>query len=143
MTTPRRICLVSCVSQKKPHPAPAQDLYTSPLFRKARAYVVKSGSPWFILSAQHGLVHPDEIVDPYDKTLNDMGAAERRVWAQKVQSQMDLALPAADEAIIFAGARYREHLEPWLRRQYASVRVPMQGLQIGKQLQWLSENEPS
>lgn len=143
MSSDRCIYLVSCVSQKTPYCAPARDLYVSPLFQKARAYVLKSDSPWFILSAEHGLVHPDDVLAPYEKTLNNMGTAERRVWSQKVQSQMEQALPAADEVIIFAGARYREHIEPWLRRRFASVRVPMQGLQIGKQLRWLSENEPA
>lgn len=142
MPPDRRIYLVSCVSQKTPYCAPARDLYVSTLFQKARAYVLKSDSPWFILSAEHGLVHPDDVLAPYEKTLNNMRTAERRPWAEKVQIQMERALPDADEVIIFAGVRYREHIEPWLRRRYASVRVPMQGLQIGKHLQWLSENEP-
>ena len=71
-----------------------------------------------------------------------MGVAEQRAWAQKVQSQMEQELPVVDEVLIFAGVLYRECLEPWLRHRFASVQVPMQGLQIGKQLQWLSENEP-
>ena len=132
MSSYRRIYLVSCVSQKTPYPAPARDLYVSPLFQKERAYVLKSGSPWFILSAEHGLVHPDDVLAPYEKTLNNMRVAERRAWAEKVQSQMEQVLPDADEVIIFAGVRYREHLEPWLRHSFASVRVPMQSLQIGK-----------
>ena len=143
MATDRRIYLVSCVSQKTPYPAPARDLYVSPLFRKARAYVLKSGSPWFILSAEHGLVHPDDVLAPYEKTLNNMRVAERRAWAEKVRSQMEQTLPDADEVVILAGARYHEHLEDWLNRRYASVQIPMRGLQIGKQLQWLSENEPA
>lgn len=142
MLSDRRIYLVSCVSQKTPYRAPARDLYVSPLFQKARAYVLKSGSPWFILSAEHGLVHPDDVLAPYEKTLNNMSAAERRSWAQKVQSQMEQMLPDGDEVVIFAGAHYRKHIEPWLRNRFVSVKVPMQGLPIGKQLQWLSENEP-
>ena len=142
MSFDRRIYLVSCVSQKTPYPAPAQDLNTSIWFQKARAYVLKSGSPWFILSAEHGLVHPDDVLTPYDKTLNNMGAAERRAWAEKVQSQMGQSLPDADEVVILAGTRYREHLEDWLHPRFARVQVPMRGLQIGKQLQWLTENEP-
>ena len=71
-----------------------------------------------------------------------MRVAERRAWAEKVQSQMEQALPDADEVIILAGTRYREHLEDWLNRRFAHVQVPMRGLQIGKQLQWLTENEP-
>lgn len=84
----RRIYLVSCVSRKTPYPAPAQDLYTSTWFQKARAYVLRSDSPWFILSAEHGLVHPDDVLIPYEMTLNNMSAAERRAWAEMVQNQM-------------------------------------------------------
>ena len=142
MSSDRRIYLVSCVSQKTTYCAPARDLYVSPWFQKACAYVLKSGSPWFILSAEHGLVHPDHVLAPYEKTLNNMRVAERRAWAEKVQSQMEQALPDADEVIILAGTRYREHLEDWLNRRFAHVQVPMRGLQIGKQLQWLTENEP-
>ena len=63
----RRIYLVSCVSQKLSHPAPAQNLYTSAWFQKARSFVLKSGSPWYILSAEHGLVHPEQVLAPYEK----------------------------------------------------------------------------
>ena len=142
MSSDRRIYLISCVSQKTPYRAPARDLYVSPLFQKARAYVLKSGSPWFILSAEHGLVHPDDVLAPYEKTLNNMRAAERRAWAQKVQHQMEITLPDAEKVVILAGKHYREHLEPWLCSRYASVRVPMRNLRIGEQLRWLSENEP-
>jgi hypothetical protein len=48
--------LVSCVKDKLDHPAPAKDLYTSDLFRKARGYAERVGVPWFILSSEHGLV---------------------------------------------------------------------------------------
>ena len=139
----RRIYLVSCVSQKLSHPAPAQNLYTSAWFQKARSFVLKSGSPWYILSAEHGLVHPEQVLAPYEKTLTTFRAAERREWANQVRVQMEQALPETDEIIVFAGDRYREHLEPWLRRRFARVSVPMRGLQIGKQLQWLSNNEPT
>ena len=134
--------LVSCVSQKYPYPCPAQELYTSAWFNKARDFVLKSGSPWFILSAEHGLVRPNQVLAPYEKTLNNMGVADRRLWADRVTKQMGLMLPETNEIVILAGTRYREYLEPWLRRRFAKVSVPMQGLPIGKQLKWLSENEP-
>lgn len=142
MATDRRIYLVACVAQKTPDAAPAQELYTSPWFRKARAYVLKSGAPWFILSDLHGLVRPDEMLEPYDVTLTKAPAAERRAWAQRVQNQMEQMLPDADTVVILAGKNYRQFLEPWLRRRFASVRVPMDGLRIGEQLRWLGENEP-
>ncbi len=58
-------------------------------FLRARRYVEASRCPWFILSAKYGLVSPDEVIAPYEKTLNDMGAGERREWASRVQAQMD------------------------------------------------------
>lgn len=143
MADHRRVYLVSCVAQKRPFAAEAQDLYTSPWFRKARQYVVRSGCPWFILSAEHGLVSPEQVLEPYDKTLNTMKVAERRAWARRVQVQMAIELPDAIEVVILAGAKYRGYLESWLRSRYSTVSVPMRGLRIGEQLRWLSENEPS
>ena len=56
-------------------PVAAMDLYTSNWFRKARACVEETGCPWRILSAEYGLVHPEEEIGPYEKTLNKMRVA--------------------------------------------------------------------
>jgi cytoplasmic iron level regulating protein YaaA (DUF328/UPF0246 family) len=136
--TASAVFFVSCVAGKKDTASPAGELYTSTLFRLARAYIQKTGAPWFILSAEHGLLSPNDVIEPYDKTLNSMGVAERRAWAEHVIRQMTDTLPDADEAIIFAGSRYREHLVPWLKHRYERVTVPMEGLRIGEQLSWLS-----
>ncbi len=61
--------LVGCVATKAPAPAPAKDLYRSQLFTRRRAYAEASGKPWFILSALHGLVQPDEVTEPYDLNM--------------------------------------------------------------------------
>jgi hypothetical protein len=52
------VYLVSCVSKKRKHECSASDLYISDWFCKARRYVEASGRPWFILSAEYGLVPP-------------------------------------------------------------------------------------
>ena len=54
------LLLVACVKEKLAAPAAARDLYVSPLFKKEREYAERAGLPWFILSAEHGLVAPDE-----------------------------------------------------------------------------------
>ena len=72
------VYLISCVSVKRASPAAARDLYISPWFKKARHYVERKGCPWFILSAEHGLVRPNEMIAPYTKTLNAMPINERR-----------------------------------------------------------------
>ena len=131
--------LVSCVGQKRDRPSVAKDLYTSVWFHKARAFVEGTGSPWYILSAEHGLLDPDRMVEPYEKTLNAMGVGERRHWAQRVFSQLELAGVADSRLSLLAGQRYREFLLERLRGIGVEVEVPMAGLGIGEQLRWLGE----
>ena len=134
----RRLFLVSCVKTKLPTPASAKDLYISNWFRKARACVESTGCRWRILSAQYGLVHPDEEIRPYEKTLNTMPIAERRAWAQDVLEAMVPFLVDTDMVVFLAGVRYREFLEPALRERGVAVSVPMLGLSQGRQLAWLN-----
>ena len=89
------VYLVSCVGMKRAEPAPARELYISPWFKGVRELVERSGLPWFILSAEHGLVSPNEILAPYERTLNTMGKEERRAWARRVQAQMEQRLPGS------------------------------------------------
>lgn len=136
------IYFISCVSKKATSPSVAADLYTSVWFRKARAWVETEGSPWFILSARHGLVAPDAVISPYDDTLNRMPVAERRIWAQRVVDEVDRMSLRPDRFVIFAGARYREFLVGPLVDRARTVTVPMLGLSIGQQLRWLSSIAP-
>jgi hypothetical protein len=136
----KTVCLVSCVSAKRTAPAPAKDLYQSDWFIKARRYVEAIGCPWFILSAKHGLISPDEVIPPYEQTLNTMGVSERRNWAHTVEKQMDQQMQDATKIVILAGQRYREFLMDYLCRRADTVDVPMAGLRIGEQLGWLGSH---
>jgi len=62
-----------------------------------------------------------------------MGIAERKAWAQRVHSQMEVSLPESERCVVLAGQRYREFLMDYLADRYA-----MEGLAIGKQLRWLT-----
>lgn len=133
------LCLVSCVSKKQVHPAPAKELYISDWFMKVRTLVETQGWPWFILSAQHGLVHPDKEIAAYEKTLNTMRVDERRAWANDVMRALEGRLDGVRSVVVFAGEKYREFLVPETQRRGVQVHVPMEGLQIGKQLAWLND----
>ena len=79
------LCLVSCSKKKRTEPLPAADLYAaSTRFLLSRRYVKALSSRWLILSAKHGVLRPDQIIEPYDKTLNSMTMPERRQWADDV-----------------------------------------------------------
>lgn len=138
-----RIALVSCVKAKLSVPAPARELYTSPLFRGLRRYAMDQADAWFILSAEYGLLHPDQVVAPYERTLIGMPSIDRRRWEERVLAQLLPALPSAAEVLILAGKPYRDYLEPVLREHGCLVSIPMEGLAIGKQLQFLKRCQDS
>jgi hypothetical protein len=141
MPSDQTFYLVSCVSKKRRVPAPAKDLYVSEWFLRARAFVEATGCPWFILSAKYGLVAPDQVVAPYEETLNSMAIAGRRAWARRVEAQLDEHVPDFDRVVVLAGQRYREFLIGYLSRRWV-VEVPLEGLRIGEQLSWLGRGTP-
>lgn len=61
--------VVACSGEKADHACPAAELYQSQLFKMNLAAALRaSGSPHFvrILSAKHGILRLDEVVEPYD-----------------------------------------------------------------------------
>lgn len=131
------IYLVACVSQKLDRRARAAELYRSDWFRKARTYVEETGSPWFILSAAHGLVRPNDRLEPYNVTLRDLPAAERRLWGEMTVRQLRRTIgPRHLGPIVFlAGRLYREPLLDFAGDRTA---IPMAGMGIGQQKAWLA-----
>ena len=90
----------------------------------------------YILSAEYGLLQLTDIIKPYDKTLNTMGVNEIKTWAGKVLHQLnDHTDLQKDEFIFLAGVKYRKYL----LNQLSNVTVPLDGLRIGEQLQWLTK----
>ncbi len=133
-----RIALISCVKTKQPVPAPAGQLYTSPLFRALRTYARHSADSWYILSAEHGVLEPNEITAPYERTLNRMSKEDRVAGAERVGEQLLDRLPAGAEIIMLAGKNYRDQLVPMLRARGFSVTIPLEGMPLGRQLQHLN-----
>ncbi len=77
--------LVACAATKAAAPAPARLLYRSELFRRASAYAAAAYDHWLILSAQHFVLHPDELVAPYDQAVAGMRKVDREHWASLVE----------------------------------------------------------
>jgi hypothetical protein len=134
------ITIVACVSLKENQPNPAKDLYKSPWFKKARAYVEKQDWDWYIVSAKYGLLHTDKVIEPYELTLNNMKATERKQWSEKVFKEILQVFPEKGTVRFFAGKRYREYLVPLLQEVGYTVEIPLMGLGIGQQLAWLSNS---
>lgn len=136
----RKIALVSCVETKKPVAGPAGTLYDSDWFRKASSYARQIADEWYILSAKHGLLDPETIIEPYEKTLKTMPKPERAAWARGVIPQLQQVLRPGDRVVFLAGKDYRENLVQPVGQMGCHVEIPMKGLSFGPQKAWLKEN---
>lgn len=135
------IVLISCVSQKQDAPCKAKDLYVSALFKKSWAYANQlKADQIYILSAKHHLLDPEKVIEPYNATLNDLGAAQRKAWAHEVLKEIEaVGLDLEhDRFVILAGKNYYRYLLGKDGIQHYTL--PLQGQKgIGYILKFLTE----
>lgn len=133
----KRVVLIPCVSKKLPHAALAKDLYVSSLFQFCLRYAkTLKADAIFILSAKYGLVALDQQLKPYNDTLNSKRDAEIRQWTQGVLQQLRTKVNLEHDTVIFlAGEKYRRHLIGHIKH----TEIPLSGLTIGRQLQFLKQ----
>lgn len=135
----KTIVLISCVSKKLSVSAKAKELYKSALFNKSLEYA-KNLNPdeIYILSAKYHLVKLDDVIEPYDLTLNKLKKEEKRKWGEEVIQQLEkVADLKQDKFIILAGKNYIEPIKHYL----TYVVLPLAGMKIGERLQYLDESK--
>jgi uncharacterized HhH-GPD family protein len=137
------VILIGCVKTKAEHPALARDLYRSALFDRRRCYAEAAGQPWFILSAEHGLLEPTVVIEPYDVYLAHEASEYRTAWGEWVAAKLQRRLGDLHgrRVEVHAGAAYVEAIQEPLRRRGAQVLNPLAGLRQGEQLAWYT-HEP-
>ena len=124
------IYLIACSATKLDKAAPACDLYQGQAFKAARKLAEKHSADYWILSAKHGLIHPDTVTEPYNDYLGAMTKAQRTSWGAMVCEQIKAAGLTSRAAVILAGKHYAapiSHLFP-------ALHLPLAGLGIGQQL---------
>lgn len=130
-----RIGLLGCVKKKKDEKAMAKDLYCSAYFIKGREYVERCYDRWFILSARHHLLDPNKVILPYNETLKEKNAEERKAWSAHVLEQIkeELKNPERYELFFHAGIEYRHYLVPLCEQAGYKWHIPLEGKRIGEQ----------
>lgn len=136
-----KIFLVSCVKTKQNSACEVSQLYTSDWFQKAKEYTERHCDKWYILFAKYGLIQPDEVLEPYEETLNTKKKPERIAWAEKVISDLEKIISLQDEVTVLAGLKYREFLKPWPEVRGNKVVIPLEGLRSGEQNRGFNENQ--
>jgi len=127
------LVLIGCTAKKLARAAPARELYQGRLFAASVQYAEARGLPWLVLSALHGVVGPDDVLEPYDVTLAGLSSADRETWGSVVA--VTLRRLGATRVIVLAG---REYVRPW-RDAVAEIAVeePLLGRGVGARFAWL------
>jgi hypothetical protein len=110
-------------------------MYRSALFKAQHRYALICCDRFYILSAKHGLLHPDTIIEPYEQRL-PAGPA-RLAWGRRVAQQLDAAEPDLDVGlVVLAGSAYADAFDPEDRDW--PWEEPLRGLGIGERIAWLN-----
>jgi len=112
----RTVALISCCKNKLPHRSKVKDLYVSSSFKvnMSNSNLI-SPDVKYVLSAKHGLLKMDDVIDPYDVTLNNMSEPEVISWSNKVFNQLrSLEDIPNTNFVIYADDNYSRHLSKLL-----------------------------
>lgn len=123
------VVLIGCSATKLDRAAPARDLYTGRVFTASVAYAESRGLPWFVLSALHGVIPPDQVIEPYDVTVAGLTRGERLSWAGRIAEQLD-EIRAPGRVEVLAGAEYVKACERYGRHR--TFEAPLAGLGVGE-----------
>lgn len=135
------VIILGCVSSKRSGPAKAKDLYVSPMFAKRRRYAESTGKPWFIFSAEHGIIDPEVEIAPYDVAMSRLPVDEVRAKGARAAGQLEgLIGPLRGKTFeIHAGASYVRSIREPLVIRGAILVNPLERLRFGYQLQWYDQ----
>jgi hypothetical protein len=125
---PARVVLVASSGVHGPAPVPVAALFRSPGFASARAHAERSGLPWFVLSAKHGLLDPDDVVSPYDVQIDERSASYRAAWAEWVVAQLSERVALDGVTVeVHGGVDFAQPLRQPLSRRGAALDLPLPG----------------
>lgn len=147
-TNPRTIIyLLGCGKQKQKTGwfGPARELYTGSLFKAKLRFAEKVEVKWYIVSAKFGLMDPNQVVTPYDRTMNDLSPIDRPLWAMRVVTKLILKLcrsklPNDFTLHLHMGKEYCDSIRSFLYLAGFNVILPVEGLGQGEQMKWYSED---
>ena len=132
-----KIGLISCVSSKRKGKHKAKDLYTSAVFKKSVKYAEKYYDDYYILSAKYGLLNKNDVIEDYNLTLIKLYQKDRLKWALHTARMINNEFDKGTELYIMAGQFYREFLLKYINYKYT---IMMEGLTIGRRMEWLDNN---
>jgi hypothetical protein len=124
-----RVVLIASSGATAKNPHPAATLFESPGFAVARDLAVRSGHPWFVLSAKHGLLEPGDVVGPFDVQIGDQASGYRATWGEWVVAQLASRVQLQDAVVeVHGGVDFAQPLRAPLARRGALLDIPLPGM---------------
>jgi hypothetical protein len=128
---PSRIGLISCSKGKGYKVTKAQNLYKSARFQLAVRWAGKWCDAWFIISAKHGLVPPNQVLAPYDVSLAKLSHRARVNWGEKVVGRLKTVASLGCVFVFIGDDLYFKYIKEALKGTKIEIRVPLKGLSRG------------
>jgi hypothetical protein len=99
---------------------------------------------WFILSAEHALLSPDQLVAPYERHLPDTPRSYRTAWGLWAVERLALLAGPLDGRVVevHAGAAYLDAISAPLLAKGAVVVDRLKGMRYGMRLAWYDVQSP-
>jgi hypothetical protein len=135
------IALVAAPRQQRGAICRARDQFDrSPVFRRTRDYCERTRTEWYILTAAHGLLAPQQVIGPIPRALQTLTAEERAEWAARVaKALMARAARSAEPPtfMLYASRRFADAM----RRAAPdlSYALPLAGMPVRQRSRWLDE----
>ena len=132
------IIFISCTKKKQDHPCKARDMYMpSQWFKGAWNYAqTLNPNEVYILSAKYGVLHPDDQITPYEKSLISARDTEIRNWSIMVADQIKRRqIDRTQKTVFLCGKNYRKYIQNLFPDHIA----PCKHLGIGEQIKFFKE----
>jgi len=100
--------------------APAKQMYQGRLFKLVRKFCESMKIDYLIISAKYGLLHPDEIIEGYEKVLRTKKDVEE--IRPIVEEKLRPILRNYDKILVIAGKRYREVLSNLWDERFITIK---------------------
>ena len=116
---------------------PARDLYVSERFVKAKAVAEKLSDAWFVLSALHGLLPSDKVVENYDLGLHSLSSEQKSNWTSSVRGSMKDMFTKEDRITFLCSDAYTDDLVSKDLSKEFVIRLPLLHKSKSKQIELL------
>ena len=124
------LIVIPCGAKKRDVTSAAHALYSGPYFQACfKTAVMLAASEYRILSAKHGFVLFEQMLDPYDQQFGKPGAIALESLRQQVADQ---GLQAATKVLGLCAGKYR----PIVKKLWPDASFPLDG-GIGVQMRTL------